>query len=250
MVLLVAVHAEELGAEYFTIGGEFGNQNARIESDPRWPELIAGIRSRFSGQLKYDFNFTSEVNPLERTGPNDVMSLVDILGVNVFPTQLFAGRTDYTAEDISLAYERSKNRTTGRNYMQSLRDFVARYDKPVILSEASFPTWAGSADFPFRGNCDLDGYGQSGWQYTQGPLRPKQPSDEAARRLAEAYMLVFADEEWVSGIDYLYWTTGTFYQTFSGERLADPAEWVDCQSLIFEKDNGIKEMIRVFHLGE
>ncbi len=110
IVLRVAQHAEELGADYFTIGGEFGNMNTRIETDPRWPELIAEIRKRYSGELKYDFNFTTEGNPFKRTGKNDVMSLVDILGVNVFPTQLFAGRSDYSAEEVALAYERARNR--------------------------------------------------------------------------------------------------------------------------------------------
>jgi hypothetical protein len=165
----------------------------------------------------------------------------------VFPTELFGGRTDYTAEEIALTYERSRNRVNGANYMDTVRRFVAHYDKPTILSEASFPTWAGSADFPFRGDCDLESYGKTGWEYTKGPQRPKMPSDEAGRRLAEAYMLIFADEPWVTGIDYLFWTTGAFYQSFNGEMKADVTD-IDCGSLLYEKPNGIKEMIREIHL--
>ncbi len=247
IILRLAKFAESHGVAYMTIGAEFANFNDRIESDPRWPEIIASIRERFSGKLIYHVNVTSERDIFAHIAPNDLMSLVDILGVNVFPTELFTGRTNYTAEEVALKFERSRNRTTGSNYMDNLRKFVAHYGKPTILSEAHFPTWAGSADFPFRGTCDLDNYGKPGWEYTKGPLRPKISSDEAGRLLAEAYLLMFADEPWVTGINYLYWTTGTYYQTFRGEKLAEPAEWVDCGSILYEKPNGIKEMIREMH---
>jgi uncharacterized protein YjbI with pentapeptide repeats len=247
IILRLAELAESHDVAYLTIGAEFANFNDRIERDPRWPEIIASIRERFSGKLIYHVNFPSEDNPLVRIAPDDLMSLVDILGVNVFPTELFGGRTDYTAEEIALTYERSRNRVTGANYMETVRRFVAHYGKPTILSEAHFPTWGGSADFPFRGDCDLESYGKTGWEYTKGPQRPKMPSDEAGRRLAEAYMLIFADEPWVTGINYLYWTTGAFYQSFNGEMKADVTD-IDCGSLLYEKPNGIKELIREVHL--
>ena len=78
-------------------------------------------------------------------------------------------------------------------------------------------------------------------------MRPKVTFDDAGRILAEAYLLVIADEPWVTGVDYLYWTTGTYYETFRGEHLSNPAEWVDCARLLFEKSNGFKEMVREAH---
>lgn len=243
----IAAYAEALGADILTVGAEFGNFNPSIETDPRWSGTLSEMRTKFSGLLKYDFNFTNGDDPFERTGPNDLMSRVDVLGINVFPTQILGTQTDYTAEEVALAYERARNRASGENYMESLRRFVSLYDKPTVLSEMSFPTWEGSANFAFRGTCDLGNFGKSDWPFTLGPLRPKVTSDEAGRILAEAYLLVFADEPWVTGVDYLYWTTGTYYQTFRGEQLSNPAEWVDCASLLFEKPNGIKEMVRDAH---
>lgn len=126
--------------------------------------------------------------------------------------------------------------------MDEAARFSSSLNVPVILSETHFPTWVGSANWIFRGGCDYQNEGKRGWEYKQGPLQAKKPSDEHGRILAEGFMLAFESQDWVYGADYLYWTYALFY-----DDRTDSRQYVDCASFLYEKDNGIKELIRDFH---
>lgn len=240
VILSMARYAQENQIEYLTIGTELNNLNDRVEADERWPEIIEKIRAIYDGQLIYSHNYNND-SDLKRISSSNIMRLVDIVGVNYFPSRIMGGRTDYTAEEVSIMLRRATLKN-GRNMMHELEVFQADMDVPIILSETHFPTWEGSANWIFRGGCDYQNEGRSGWEFTQGPLQAKTPSPEHGRTLAQGFMLAFEDEEWVFGADYLYWTVSHAY-----DERTDRQEYGPCSSWLWEKDNGIKEMIRDFH---
>lgn len=240
IIVAVAEYAQANDAEYLTIGAELNNLNGSIENDPRWTEIIAEIRSLFSGQLIYNHNFNNQ-SDLRSISPQNVMRQVDIVGLNFFPTQLMDGRLDYTADEVAIALDAAITRQ-GRNMMAEAARLRGDLGVPIILSETHFPTWRGSANYMFRGRCDYQNAGRAGWQFTQGPLQAKTPSDEHGRILTNGFMLAFADEDWVYGADYLFWTVAHAY-----DERTDTREYGPCSSWLWNSDDGIRQMISEFH---
>ena len=242
VILALAQYAQENQVEYLTIGAELNNLNDRLEVDERWPEIIERIRAVYDGQLIYAHNYNQK-SSLRQFSSSNVMRHVDIVGLNYFPTRIMGGRSNYSAEEVAIELSRVRL-NTGQNMMNEAEALHANLQVPIILSETNFPTWRGSANWIFRGGCDYQNEGRSGWSYTQGPLQAKTPSDEHGRILTEGFMLAFENEEWVHGADYLYWTVSHAY-----DERTDRQEYGPCSSWLWEKDNGIKEMIRDFHGG-
>lgn len=237
MIVEIAKYAEANEAEYLTIGTELSNLNRKIPADPRWPSIVREIRSVYSGQLIYALNFHNESN-IQNLPNSHVFRQVDIVGLNYFPTQSLGGRTEYTPEEVSIALSSARLKNGGK-MMEVAKQLADTLSIPVILSEVSFPTWVGSANWMFRGGCDYKNEGRGGWQFTKGPLQAKTPSDEHGRILAEGYLLAFEDQNWVLGADFLFWTVAHAY-----DDRTDRAEYGPCSSWYWEKDNGIKELIR------
>ena len=77
--------------EYLTIGTELKNLNNSIETDKRWRQLIPQIKQRFSGKLIYAHNFKGD-SDLRKIRKGNVMTLVDIVGLNFFPTQILSNK--------------------------------------------------------------------------------------------------------------------------------------------------------------
>jgi hypothetical protein len=240
IIMAMARYAQENQAEYLTVGVEFRNLNNGIENDSRWVDIIERIRSIYAGQLIYAHNYNNDAN-LRDLSAGNVMRLVDIVGLNFFPKQIMRGRAEYTAEEISRALQRATN-LDGRNMMTEAQKLQASLGVPFILSEMHFPTWVGSANWIFRGGCDYQNAGRSGWQYTQGPLQAKTASDEHGRLLAAGFMLAFEDQDWVSGADYIFWSVAHAF-----DERTDTQEYGPCSSWLWNSDDGIKEMIRDFH---
>lgn len=240
VILGVAEYAKENDVEYLTIGTELNNLNSQIESDARWSEIIPAIRSVYDGKLIYAHGYGND-SDLRRLASSNLMQLVNIAGLNYFPTNLLGTRKDYTSEEISLAFDRFRLES-GRGMMEEAELFSQNLELPVILSETTFPTWRGSANWMFRGGCDYQNEGRRGWQYTQGPLQPKTPSDEHGRLLAAGFMLAFEDEAWVYGADYLYWSVSHAF-----DERTDFSEYGPCSSWLWNSDDGIRELIRDFH---
>lgn len=239
-IMAIAKYAQQNQIEYLTIGTELNNLNVGLEDDTRWVGIIKQIRTVYDGKLIYAHNFGNESN-LQQLSSSNVMRYVDIVGLNFFPSRIVNGRIDYSAEEIALGLRRARLKN-GRNMMVEAQALQSNLQVPVILSETHFPTWQGSANWIFRGSCDYEHEGKRGWNFTQGPLQPKKPSDASGRLLAEGFMLAFEDQEWVHGADYLYWTYAFLYDPET-----DTAQYVDCASMLYEKNNGIKELIRDFH---
>ena len=240
IIIGVAEYASANGVEYLTIGTELNNINSGIENDPRWSEIVAAIREKFDGKLIYNHNYNSE-SSLRKVPSTNIMRFVDIVGLNFFPQNMMGGRKDYTTEEVALAFQRVRL-GNGRNMLEEAKTFQQTLGVPLILSETTFPTWRGSANWMFRGTCEYMNVGRSGWQYTQGPLQPKTPSDEHGRQLAAGFMLAFEDEDWVHGADYLFWSVA-----HSFDERTDFEEYGPCSSWLWNSDDGIREMIREFH---
>ena len=240
IILKLADYAQENRVEYLTIGTELKNLNNSIETDERWGQLIPQIKQRFSGKLIYAHNFKGD-SDLRKIRKGNVMTLVDIVGLNFFPTQILSNKKKYSPTDVAAALNRAKLKN-GRNMMAEASAFAERLNKPVILSETHFPTWVGSANWMFRGNCDYKNNEREGWIFTNGPLQPKIPSDEYGRILASGFHSAFEDKDWVYGADYLYWTTAHQF-----DEKTDKRDYGPCASYLWNSNDGIKEMIRDFH---
>ena len=169
----VARYAQENQVEYLTIGTELNNLNESLENSDRWPEIVQNIRNVYDGKLIYAHNYKNDSN-LRNLSPSNVMRFVDIVGLNYFPTRILNGREEYSANDVAMALRNAKSRA-GRNMMNEARRLKEQLDVPVILSETTFPTWRGSANWIFRGTCDYQNDGRGGWEYTKGPLQSKTP---------------------------------------------------------------------------
>lgn len=236
-ILAVARYAQENDAEFLTIGTELGNLNRRLEGDSRWPDIIAKIRSVYDGKLIYAHNFNNESN-LRGLSSSNVMRQVDIVGLNFFPSRVVGGRTDYTAEEVALGLKGARLKS-GQNMMKEAARLQSELGVPVILSETVFPTWVGSANWLFRSTCDYENEGRSGWNFTQGPLQAKTPSDEHGRTLAQGFMYAFEDQDWVHGADYLYWSAALAY-----DERTDTKQYGPCSSWLWDSEDGIRNMIR------
>ncbi len=240
IIMAVARYAQENQAEYLTIGVELNNLNSAIEADARWPEILEKIRSVYDGKLIYAHNYNND-SDIRRLPASHVMRHVDIVGLNFFPNQIMGGRKDYSAESVAIALQRARLEN-GQNMMDEAERLRAGLDVPVLLTESHFPTWRGSANWIFRGGCDYQNAGRTGWDFTQGPLQEKKPSDEHGRVLAAAFMLAFEDANWVHGTDYIFWSVAHAF-----DDRTDTKEFGPCSSWLWNSDDGIKELIRDFH---
>jgi hypothetical protein len=240
VILRLATYAQENSVEYLTIGTELNNLNHAIEADKRWVKLIYQIRQRYTGKLIYAHNFKGD-SDLRKIGKDNVMALVDIVGLNFFPTQILADKKEYSARDVAQALNLARLKN-GRNMMAEAGSLADRFKKPIILSEAHFPTWVGSANWMFRGSCDYKNKGRRGWIFTKGPYQPKTPSDEYGRILASGFHSAFEDKAWVSGADYLFWTVANQYSPST-----DTKDYGPCASFLWNSDDGIKQIIKDFH---
>ena len=240
VILRLATYAQENSVEYLTIGTELNNLNHAIEADKRWVKLIYQIRQRYTGKLIYAHNFKGD-SDLRKIGKDNVMALVDIVGLNFFPTQILANKKEYSAQDVAQALNLARLKN-GRNMMAEAGSLADRFKKPIILSEAHFPIWVGSANWMFRGSCDYKNKGRRGWIFTKGPYQPKTPSDEYGRILASGFHSAFEDKAWVSGADYLFWTVANQYSPST-----DTKDYGPCASFLWNSDDGIKQIIKDFH---
>ncbi len=240
IMMAIAQYAQENKVEYLTIGIELNNLNEEIENDGRWPKIVEQIRSIYDGKLIYAHAYRQRSN-LRALSEANVKHHVDIVGLNYFPNQIMGGRRDYSAEAVARALTRV-NSDAGYNMMSEAERLQSELGVPIVLTETAFPTWRGSANWIFRGSCDNQNAGRKGWQYTQGPLQAKTPSDQHGRLLAAGFMLAFEEEEWVHGADYVFWSVAWAFDDTTDKR-----EYGPCSSWLWNSDDGIKEMIREFH---
>jgi hypothetical protein len=249
-IIALATHAEKIGAEYLTIGTELTNLNYKILFSPRWPEIISSIRKVYSGKLIYNTNLAQEPTVKDFRKFDKFFSQIDIIGINYYPPNALNGKRDATVKEISKAWYNGKS--DGYRLVPMIIKMRKVTGKPIIMSETSFPTWDGSANWAFRHACDYKNKGKDGWMFNEGPLAAKTPSDRDGLDLAMAWHEAFGSAEWVDGVDYLFWTTSAqyYHRDPITDEFKDPnpdSSYWDCLSLLYNKNNGIKEVIRDFH---
>lgn len=231
----LAHYAESKQVDFLQIGTEFKNLNPRITKSERWVGIIRDIRDEFNGQLIYAYNMGPE-----GTGQNDLFSMtsiwqgVDYIGINLFPNQMLKGKKYYRSSEITNALKTvSFDNKKVLNIMKSLS---AEFDKNIILTETSFPTWRGSVNWMFRQSCDFNNKGKKGWIYTKGPLAVKEPSAIAALVLADGWFKTFSDHSFIHGATHVFWYL-TWYDNQSFPEADQNIGFRSCGGHIFENDN-------------
>lgn len=223
-ILRIAALAEKLGVEYLTVGTEFGNLNPKMMHSEDWNQIISDVRKVYSGKLMYSHNFGGDGTVKELKKMAEFVKLIDILGINYFPPLVMDGKKFYTVEQAANGIAGYSN--DGEVLTEYLSDLAKESSAKIVMSEVSFPTWRGNINWMFRHTCDGDNSGKSGWEFTKGPLSPKQPSTAASLVLAAAWYDVFAKQPWVHGASHVFW-----YST-----------WVDSDNATdFVQSIGIKE---------
>jgi len=110
---------------------------------PRWLELIAAVRSRFSGEVGYNaggligpFPTSQEYRNVTFTGA------LDFLGISAYPR--LSAKRDADADDYRKGWTQN---AYGNNSLKQLNDFLEATDKDVYLTELGSPATRGGAFF-------------------------------------------------------------------------------------------------------
>lgn len=240
-IYAIAKYAESKKVDYLSIGTELSNLNMDIVTSKRWPEIISNIRKLYSGQLIYAHNLgpAGSVQIMRDQAFIDLLKNVDVIGINYYPANVMNGRQSYTADQVSDAL--LKATASGYSMIDGVKALKKATGKKFILSETTFPTWKGSANWMFRHTCDYQHKNKAGWEFTVGPLQAKTPDNESARILAEGWIKAMSQQDWVGGADYLYWVTALEFSQ------KPDSNWNDCKGSMWTKSSGVKEMIRDFH---
>jgi hypothetical protein len=129
-ILVYARQAQEAGADMFCVGRELDSSVIQREAD--WRRLIARIRAEFDGPLVYSANFDS----WDGIGFWDAL---DFIGVSAyFP---LSDRDDPSMDELEAGWDRA---------LQPLEAASRRWARPVLLTEAGFPSIASAARAPWR----------------------------------------------------------------------------------------------------
>jgi hypothetical protein len=129
-VLPFAREAQQAGADMFCIGRELDSTVVAREAD--WRDVVARIRTVFRGPLTYSANFDT----WHELGFWDAL---DFIGLSAyFP---LSGRADPDLAELEAGWERA---------LAPLAAAAHRWRKPVLLTEAGFPSIANAALAPWR----------------------------------------------------------------------------------------------------
>jgi len=239
----IAKYSESKNVDYLQIGTEFINLNRKIPKSNRWSNIIKNIKNEFSGKLIYAHNLGPEGSRRDMFNYKEIWKSVDYIGINFYPSNVLNGKKYYTSAEISRAFKKAS--IDSGNGIKSLQKLSKLFSKKIIMTETSFPTWRGSANWMFRIECDYDNKGKSGWLYTEGPLASKEPSLIAAQVLADGWYHTFKDLNFIAGANhsfwYLTWHDGTHYPKYN-KRVG----LSECSRHIF-KNEGLKQIISAYY---
>jgi hypothetical protein len=129
-VLPYARDAQAAGADMFCVGREMDTTVVRREAD--WRELVARIRAVFHGPLTYSANFDT----WQGIGLWDAL---DFIGVSAyFP---LSDRPSPSLAELEGGWDRA---------LAPLEQASRRFGRPVLLTEAGFPSTPSAASAPWR----------------------------------------------------------------------------------------------------
>jgi hypothetical protein len=165
-ILPYAREARAAGADMFCVGRELDSSAVAREDD--WRRLIARIRAEFEGPLVYSANFDS----WEKVGFWDAL---DFIGVSAyFP---LSDRPDPSVDALVEGWARS---------LGPLELASRRWDRPVLLTEAGFPSIPSAPRAPWK--------------------EEKVPADVWMQaRCYEATLRALADRPWIAGAFFWLW---------------------------------------------
>jgi len=160
---LAQLHAVDL----LSIGNELGGVTTQ---EAAWRELIRSVRRIYKGEVTYASNWDREFEAVR------FWDQLDYIGVNFyFP---LAQEGEIPAPDSPRLLQ----------LVDRLRSVSERYGKPLLFTEAGFPSTSTAAVEP--------------WRETNAPL-----DLELQRRCYETVFQAFADEPWFSGMYWWKWPT-------------------------------------------
>ena len=129
-VLPYARDAQAAGADMFCVGREMDSTVVRREAD--WRALVARIRAEFHGPLTYSANFDT----WQGIGFWDAL---DFIGVSAyFP---LSDRPSPSLAELEAGWDRA---------LAPLEQASRRFGRPVLLTEAGFPSIPTAAKAPWR----------------------------------------------------------------------------------------------------
>ena len=167
---------EETGADILILTTEI-DQFLTADHRAIWEDIIAEVRSEFSGQLAIAANPDAyEI---------DIFDLVDVIGINPY-VQLDDNRQGSVQEYMDAWHELQPNswiadRMDNKSPFEYWKDLAETHDKPLMFTELGFRSMDGAAIAPMN--------------FTQ-----RNGVDEAEQaQLFEAFYRTFANEDWVNG---------------------------------------------------
>jgi hypothetical protein len=129
-ILPYARDAQQAGADLFCVGRELDASVVAREAD--WRRVIARVRAEFRGPLTYSANFDT----WQGIG---IWDALDFIGVSAyFP---LAESSDPGLAELEAGWERA---------LAPLSAAAGRWGKPVLLTEAGFPSIPNAARAPWR----------------------------------------------------------------------------------------------------
>jgi hypothetical protein len=165
-VLPYARQAQAAKADMFCVGREL--DATAVGREPDWRRLIARIRREFQGPLVYSANFDA----WQRIGFWDAL---DFIGVSAyFP---LSERDDPSLEELQGGWDRA---------LEPLQAASKRWGRPVLLTEAGFPSVSSAARAPWR--------------------EETTPADVWLQaRCYEATLHALAERPWIEGAFFWLW---------------------------------------------
>jgi len=163
-----ALLAERENVSFLSVGVEMGHASRRTQA---WRDIIAAVRSEYSGKLAYSANWYDEYEHVE------FWDALDLIGVNVyFP---LATRVDATDDMLAAGAGEAIDR---------LERLATEFEKPVLITEAGFGSSAAPWTLPHASDKrDLEA----------------SPADQA--KAYDAFMGAMEGRPWLAGVLFWKW---------------------------------------------
>jgi hypothetical protein len=176
--------SQQHGVEIFVVGSELASMSGS-ENYAEWELTIVEIRTRYSGKLTYSAS-------LNEYGYACMWEWMDYLGFNFyFP---LSESLDPSVEELMTGWWNYDGRYSPANWLERIRTWQSRWDKPVIFTEIGYRSILGTAISP--------------WDY----WTPGVYSGEAQAKAYEAAFRVLAGEPYVIGAFWWNWTVGDTFR--------------------------------------
>ncbi|MFT6213665.1 MAG: hypothetical protein ACJAS3_000049 [Roseivirga sp.] len=167
--------AEETQMEMLCIGTEL--HQTCIEREDDWRNLIAKIRTAYSGPLTYAANFSNEYEDVK------FWDDLDYIGIQAyFPLVM---NEEPSVEELKEGWKKP---------IEELKAFSHRYNKPILFTEVGYKSTKDSGITP--------------WEWPQRLAEAERAeivSEQTQANCFEALFLAVMDEPWLAGIHIWKW---------------------------------------------